>query len=185
MKKIIAVILCIGAILMLVTGCGDNEQTPGNENTPGVSDIGTFSEADIALIIGGETFRCGEDVTELLEKMGDDYTYSEAISCAYDGLDKNFAYADYDIYTYPDGNIDRVSEITVYNADASTPKGLKVGDTVEVMEQLYGSGYKEEGITLVYVIEPKQENAQGASLYVVAEDGIIQSISITAEILVE
>jgi hypothetical protein len=53
------------------------------------------------------------------------------------------------------------------------------------MEELYGTGYSEEGITMVYEIPPRQENAEGASLYVTVEDGIIQSISITAEILVE
>ena len=184
MKRIIAVILLMGVVLTAAAGCGSNEQMPGNV-TPDAPGIGTFSEADIALIIGGETFRCGEDVTGLLEKLGDDYNYSEAISCAYDGLDKAFSYSDFDIYTYPDGDIDRVSEITVYTADARTPKGLKVGDTVEEMERLYGKDYAEEGVTLVYEIPPKQENAEGASLYVVVEDGIIQSISITAEILVE
>lgn len=185
MKKITAILLLIGLISVLFAGCGGNEQSPGDANTPAAPDMGTFSEADIALIIGGETFRCGEDVTGLLKKLGDDYTYSEAISCAYDGLDKAFSYDDFDVYTYPDGDTDRVSEITVYTAGVNTPKGLKVGDTVEDLERLYGKGYTEEGITLVYEIEPKQDNAEGASLYVVVEDGVISSIAITAEILVE
>lgn len=169
---------------MSAVGCNNDEQVPAT-STPIVSEKGTFTERDIALEIGGEIFYCGEDVTPILEKLGDDYEYSEAMSCAYDGMDKIFSYADYDIYTYPDGEIDRVSEISVYTDDAATPKGLRVGDTVERIEELYGTDYVERGITLVYEIPTKIEGAQSASLFMVVEDGVVESISITAEILVE
>ena len=124
-------------------------------------------------------------MSDLLKKLGDNYHYSEAMSCAYDGMDKIFSYEEYDVYTYPDGDIDRVSEISIYTADAATTKGLKVGDSVERMEELYGAGYVQRGITLVYEIPTQIEGAQSASLFVVAQDGVIESISITAEILVE
>ena len=184
MKKIITMVLCLCIILTFAVGCDNDEQVPAT-NSPDVSDLGSFSERDIALEIGGEVFYCGEDVSDLLKKLGDNYHYSEAMSCAYDGMDKIFSYEEYDVYTYPDGDIDRVSEISIYTADAATTKGLKVGDSVERMEELYGAGYVQRGITLVYEIPTQIEGAQSASLFVVAQDGVIETISITAEILVE
>jgi len=179
-KTVVIAIFCL--VIILLAGCGNEQAQNGGES---VSKPGSFSAEDIALNINGKTFRCGEDVRPLLAELGDGYSYSEAISCAYDGMDKTYSYDNFDVYTYPDGDIDRVSEITAYSGDVSTAKGLKVGDTVERMEELYGKGYSEEGITLVYEIPPKQENAEGASLYVTVEDGVIQSIAITAEILME
>jgi len=180
-KVILIAVFCL--VFALLAGCGGNEQTQTGGDK--VSEAGSFSAEDIALKINGKTYRCGEDVKPLLKELGDGYSYSEAISCAYDGLDKTYSYDNFDVYTYPDGDIDRVSEITAYSDDVSTTKGLKVGDPVERMEELYGKGYSEEGITLVYEIPPKQANAEGASLYVTVEDGVIQSIAITAEMLME
>lgn len=185
-NRSIGLILLAGLFVVLLTGCGSNEQTTGNDASASLNaELGSFSESDIELNIEGKQYRCGEDASVLLSQLGDGYNYSEAISCAYDGLDKTYGYENFDIYTYPDGDIDRVSEITVYSGDVSTPKGLKIGDTVERMEELYGTGYTEEGITLIYEIPPKQERAEGASLYVTAEDGKIMSIAITAEMRME
>lgn len=178
---IVAVVICM--IAMLFVGCGENEQN-NQDNLPAAA-MGSFSSNDIALIIEGKTYRSSENVNTLLKVLGDNYMYSEAISCAYDGLDKSYSYDNIDVYTYPDKDIDRVSEITIYGGDAETGKGLKVGDTVKRMEELYGTGYSEEGITLIYEIPPKQANAEGASLYVTVEDDIIKSIAITAELLME
>jgi predicted small secreted protein len=186
MKRRVAFFAAVLLMFTVLTGCNSKERVQGNDDSSGAAAAGSFSAADIALDINGKTYRCGDDVAPLLKELGDGYEYSEAISCAYDGLDKTYTYDNVDVYTYPDGDIDRVSEITAYGTDASTPKGLKVGDTVERMEELYGAGYSEEGITRIYEIPPKQENAQGASLYVTLDDsGKIQSIAITAEMLME
>jgi hypothetical protein len=184
-KKLLAIAIALVLPALLLAGCSANEQTQGGAADSGASAAGSFSAGDIALVIDGKTYRCAEDVSSLLKDLGDQYTYSEAISCAYDGLDKTYSYENADVYTYPDGEIDRVSEITVYGGDVSTPKGLKIGDSVARLEELYGAGYEEAGITLVYQLPAKQENAEGASLYVTVEDNAITAIAITAEMLME
>ena len=184
MKKTVTVILCLCVILSFAVACDNDEQTPVN-STPVVSEMGNFTEVDIALMIGGEIFYCGDDVTAILEKLGDDYEYSEAMSCAYDGMDKIFSYDDYDIYTYPDGDIDRVSEITIYSKEDSTTKGLKVGDSLDRAKELYGQNPAIRGLMHVYEIPTDIEGAQSASLNFALESGEITFISITAEILVE
>lgn len=185
-KKITGFLLVLSGLALLLTGCGANEQTQ-NSGAPasGAAAVGSFSAEDIALVIDGKTYRCAEDVSTLLKDLGEEYTYSEAISCAYDGLDKTYTFENADVYTYPDGEIDRVFEITVYSGDVSTPKGLKIGDSVSRLEELYGTGYEEAGITLIYQLPAKQENAEGASLYVTVENDVIASIAITAEMLME
>lgn len=180
MKKWMAILILLPLVLSL-SGCSEKEAV----STIGDAAPGNFSVSDIELKISGKTFRPDGDVNELLKMLGEDYEYSEAISCAYDGMDKKYTYENLDITTYPDGEIDRVSEIAVYSGEVETAKGLKIGDPVSRMEELYGTGYEEAGITINYQIPPKMKDAEGAMLYFTVENGVITSIAVTAEILTE
>lgn len=182
MKKTLALLLCLTFLLALASCSESSEKL---DISPLTDTVGTFTVEDIAIIIEGKTFKANGDVKEVLEVLGENYEFSEAISCAYDGMDKKYTYENFDITTYPDGSIDRISEIAAYSGEASTAGGLKIGDTVEKMESIYGTGYYEAGITINYQIPAVQEGAEGALLYFTADDGIITSIAITAEILPE
>ena len=50
-------------------------------------------------------------------------TISEAVSCVYTGMDKTYAYSDRILYTYPDGDADRLLELYC-TADVQTAQGV-------------------------------------------------------------
>ena len=95
MKKTICLLLTALLLCALLGSCGKK----------------TISEVDLTLTVGGTAVRPDASVSALLDAFGTDYTYSEAVSCVYTGMDKTYAYSDRILYTYPDGDADRLGII--------------------------------------------------------------------------
>ncbi len=100
--------LCALAAILLLAGCGGKTEEP----VP-------------ILEIGGTTLDASSSsVEEALTALGDGYTYAEAVSCVYDGMDKTYTYPDAVVYTYPDGGTDRLMELYCTGGDVKTPQAL-------------------------------------------------------------
>ena len=72
MKKTICLLLTALLLCALLGSCGKK----------------TISEVDLTLTVGGTAVRPDTSVSALLDAFGTDYTYSEAVSCVYTGMDK-------------------------------------------------------------------------------------------------
>ena len=92
MKKTLCLLLTCLLLGALLCACGKK----------------TISEADLSLTVDGTAVRPDTSASALLDAFGADYTYSEAVSCVYTGMDKTYAYNDLILYTYPDGDTDRL-----------------------------------------------------------------------------
>ena len=159
MKRMILIALA----LLLLAGCGGKE-----------------AAVSPALTVDGTTFTHESAVDEILTALGEDFTYYEAISCVYDGMDKTYSYGDVTLYTYPDGETDRLMEL--YCTGGSVSAGdVTIGSTAEDVKAAFGSGYTEAGSVLTYALEPKSEQNTPASLYFELEDGKVCAIAMTAE----
>lgn len=134
MKKLIAVFF---ALALLFTGCSGGGSAPG------------FSGDDLYLEIDGTRFELMGDIQPVTDKLGEDYVYSEGMSCAYDSVDKYFAYDVATFYTNPLPEGDRVTEIYTESEAAATSKGIKVGASKEDVVAAYGEG-NDTGNMLVY-----------------------------------
>ena len=110
MKKTICLLLTALLLCALLGSCGKK----------------TISEVDLTLTVGGTAVRPDASVSALLDAFGTDYTYSEAVSCVYTGMDKTYAYSDRILYTYPDGDADRLLELYC-TADVQTAQGVGIG----------------------------------------------------------
>ena len=110
MKKTICLLLTALLLCALLGSCGKK----------------TISEVDLTLTVGGTAVRPDTSVSALLDAFGTDYTYSEAVSCVYTGMDKTYAYSDRILYTYPDGDADRLLELYC-TADVQTAQGVGIG----------------------------------------------------------
>ncbi len=144
MKKIISLVLAVFCIMSvcLFSGCEGKKTTLD------------------AVTINGKTIECRMDMEKVLSMFeGMEYDYSESISCAYNGLDKIYDFADagFTVYTYPDGDKDYVLEVAVYG------EGIKqlndqifVGMKKSELETLFGTDYKTEGDTVTYTVKDEQ-----------------------------
>lgn len=89
--------ICAVLLALLLTACGGSKQT-----------------ADPVLQIGGaavEDSTAVDAVLDALNGLGGEYEYAEAVSCVYDGMDKTYTYENAVVYTYPDGDADRLMEL--------------------------------------------------------------------------
>ena len=159
MKRMILLALA----LLLLAGCGGKE-----------------AAVSPALTVDGTTFTHESTVDEILTALGEDFTYYEAISCVYDGMDKTYDYGDVTVYTYPDSETDRLMELYCTGGEVSA-QGITVGSAKDDVVKTFGTGYTEEGTVLTYSLKASEAQNTPASLYFELEDGNVTAIAITAE----
>ena len=131
------------ACVMLLAACG----VPAG-NDAAVAPKGAFSEKDLGVCltsVDGKTYYLREDSTEILEALGDDYDYSEMVSCVYDGKDKTYTYAGITVSTVPVDGRDIIEMFTLTDDTYTTLRGIKVGDSRGDVIAAYGEEYFDDG----------------------------------------
>lgn len=166
MKKTLSALLAL-LIVLSCAACGSAK-------------AGGFSEKDISLSLNGKTITADLSVTEILAALGDDYDYAEAVSCVYEGMDKTYTYADAVLYTYPDGDTERLMELYCSGGDVKTSRGIALGASREDVIAQYGEPTSEFGITMSYELEASGDLLP-ASLYFLIRNDKVEAIAITAE----
>lgn len=138
-RSILVTAILLGMILMLMTACGGDKEpeTSGNDQSgQGGQDVKlvfNYKDTEIAM---------KEDAAPILAALGEAKSYTEAASCAFEGLDKTYYYGSFYLYTYPDGEMDRVNMVVICDDTINTPEGLCIGDSKEKVESIYGAeGY--------------------------------------------
>lgn len=179
---IIASIAVLSALLL--ASCGSEEtsadtaassgETTAAENVETIalyaSADGAFEDGDLYFSPDGvNSLKPDDDTADFKAAFGEPITYTEAPSCNYDGNDTVCEYAGFNIYTYPDGETDRVSIIELTDGSVATNKGVKVGDTEDVMTEKYGDVFMKTGYLWSY-------NATGGTLSFTIEEGLITLI---------
>lgn len=163
MKKTICLLLTALLLCALLGSCGKK----------------TISEVDLTLTVGGTTVRPDTSVSALLDAFGTDYTYSEAVSCVYTGMDKTYAYSDRILYTYPDGDADRLLELYC-TADVQTAQGVGIGASRKDVEAAYGTEYTQAGNTMTYALAAQDSLTIPASLYFELDGDTVCAIGLTS-----
>lgn len=163
MKKTICLLLTALLLCALLGSCGKK----------------TISEVDLTLTVGGTAVRPDTSVSALLDAFGTDYTYSEAVSCVYTGMDKTYAYSDRILYTYPDGDADRLLELYC-TADVQTAQGVGIGASRKDVEAAYGTEYTQAGNTMTYALAAQDSLTIPASLYFELDGDTVCAIRLTS-----
>lgn len=172
MKKSIVILMASG--MLWASGCGNSEKViegevqnvvTGSESVQsGESETAEIQTADeqeddnaYSTNIKGYVFTFDETVVEVdadaaivIEKLGEPISYFEAPSCAFEGLDKIYTYNSFEIDTYPIGDMDHISAIIFKDDSVMTTEGIGIGDSMEKLEQTYGSDFEREGGVIVY-----------------------------------
>lgn len=163
MKKTICLLLTALLLCALLGSCGKK----------------TISEVDLTLTVGGTAVRPDTSVSALLDAFGTDYTYSEAVSCVYTGMDKTYAYSDRILYTYPDGDADRLLELYC-TADVQTAQGVGIGASRKDVEAAYGTEYTQAGNTMTYALAAQDSLTIPVSLYFELDGDTVCAIGLTS-----
>ncbi|MBR1477631.1 MAG: hypothetical protein IJ608_06690 [Lachnospiraceae bacterium] len=173
-----------------IEGTGKTESASGSTDTVAKTENGQSAEqgtADTANEASGFVFTAEKNgrsidisvdmpMSEVLNVLGDADEYYEAASCAFEGLDKMYTYAHYEIDTYPAGDVDKVSAVYLMDDIVSTNEGLYVGAPKEDVEKIYGSDYELNGSEYIY-------KKDGMSLKVQITDGKVSFITYASEVL--
>ncbi|MBE6837441.1 MAG: hypothetical protein E7509_05585 [Ruminococcus sp.] len=130
---------------------------------------GSFSKSDAVIEVNSVKIKPDADFSGLKSSLGEPDEEFSSPSCLYDGDDKTFIYGGVTIYTYPSGSKDKVLEVEVASGNAKTPKGLKIGLSVEEVKAIYGSGdfdgnsfeYVDGNLTLYVMIENEKVTSFG------------------------
>ena len=170
MKKVILIILVVAVIIIGGVEIGvtmqkakkEGSTSSGEEILKKEDEVYTFSD-------NGKKIALGEVFSKESLGIGDEESYSEIASCAFEGLDKTYTYANYEITTYPDGDKDRIYTIYFLNTEAKTEEGVSVSDSLEKMLQVYGDNYEIQGNQYTYTKGKTQ-------LQFIVENDVITSI---------
>jgi len=140
---LIALLACV----MIFAACGapaEDTNAPADTSEPAVL-TGAFSENDLGIAVQGKIHYLREDSAEVLAALGDEYEYSEMVSCVYDGKDKTYAYAGITVNTVPVDGKDIIEMFTITDTSYTTLRGITVGATRDEIIAAYGEEYFDDG----------------------------------------
>lgn len=183
--KIKQTILILGILLiLLICDSKDNHSETNNQivlaqsqgagpNTP-VS-AGVFLAKDLVFVLNGVEYPLHSDAGKLLAVLGKPDSQSEAESCAYVGMDRQFVYkAGIEIDTYPIKDKNMIDSIVLISKDFATAKGITIGSSKAEVEAAYGTTYKDEGEVITYYQNNDLENLKAYQLYFVFEGAVVE-----------
>ena len=116
----------------------------------------------------------GMAADEVIAQLGDDYTMTEAESCAGQGMDRMYSYPSVRLYVFaPVEGVAVISSVS-YIDDGVTTGGLRIGSTVEEVVAAMGEPDEKSDARLVY-------RSDGVVLTFGLRDGIVVSVVLAGE----
>ena len=151
--RVIAILLTVILMLALAACSGTSGDPKPSETDQGAAqEAGApFSNAsDMAIVYDGKTYPVRVDCTEVLAALGDDYRYSESLSCVYEGYDKTYTYNGIAVSTVPVDGKDVIEMFSIVGEGFTTARGIGVGATRDEVIKAYGEKYYDDGYYLTY-----------------------------------
>ncbi len=105
--------------------------------------------AGFVFTYNGVDVRVDAAAADIVDKLGT-YSYFEAPSCAFNGLDKIYTYTSFEIDTYPVGDADYISAIVFKDDTVETAEGACIGMKKEKVVEKYGTPSEESGTLSIY-----------------------------------
>ena len=164
MKKRIIALGMIMAMSFAVVACGSSDDTKVIESTDTSNASGESEAAGTGYVFNydGMDIAVDSDVAPVIEKLGEPQEYFESPSCAAEGIGKLYTYSDFEIQTYPDGDVDRVLYVLFKTDNVATAEGIDLSSSREDIVEAYGQAteegtssmkYEKDGMTLVFLFD--------------------------------
>lgn len=150
MKKLIAILLVL-TMVMALAACGSKSEDPSAlEITMGVEDVEAEASKEVKLqfVYEGVTLVPGQafDYNDL---PAYDSLYTVP-SCALEGTDNVYSYGCMEVTAFDQGEGEFIYSVYILDDSVATPEGLKIGDSVETVVELYGSEFQDNDGEYVY-----------------------------------
>ena len=159
MKKIHMVLLLLALVLL----CSCTPNSPAKESLT------------LSLAYRGVDLTVGMPADEALAALGDDYTMTEAESCAGQGVDRMYTYPSVRLYVFAPVEGEAVVSSVSYTDDGvQTVDALRIGSTAAEVVAVMGEPDGKSDARLVY-------RSDGAVLTFGLRDGIVVSVVLAGE----
>ena len=152
MKKIVNIVSALACVFTLTACAGNSAGNDGQKS----SDKGTVKESNqkeenYAFEYNDTEISVNMEASELLKKLGNEQSYFEAPSCAFDGIDKIYTYGGFELHTYPASDKkDYVSAVIFKDDSVKTEEGIYIGDSKDKVVEAYGEDFKDVDGAYVY-----------------------------------
>ena len=138
MKKISVLLIAALMAGCMMIGCGNSGSGANNNNSNNnnQSSNNNKEEAYVGYVfeLKDTKIEMNAKMEELTSKLGKEDAYFESNSCAFQGMDKVYAYGSVVISTYPLENVDYVYTIELKDDTVETPEGIYIGSSLDVDE---------------------------------------------------
>jgi len=126
----------------------DPTPTPANENNGnnnGDTDNTPVEPPDFFFKIGDVIINLDENISYVIDKLGEPIGIQVLPSCAFDGDDRIYRYPGADLYTYPSGDKDFIHTIVFFDDTVRTAEGgVRLGSRLQTVLDAYGEDYQLE-----------------------------------------
>ncbi len=130
------------------------KETAGITPVPSLTDTPVAAVASehkgFTFVFGGTEFGVDEDSVPVVASLGEPKSYYEAVSCAFEGLDKIYTYSSFRVETYPSNGKDLISTISLKDDAVSTREGVMIGSSESTVLETYGEPAEHDGNRIVY-----------------------------------
>ena len=146
----------IMAISLSMVACGSSSDTKVIESNTSTEATGSeqvaTAGAGYVFNYDGMDIPVDADVAPIIDTLGEPNSYFESPSCAADGIGKLYTYSDFEIQTYPDGDVDKVLYVMLRTDNVATEE--VVGAYGQATEEDSSSMKYEKGdMTLVFIFD--------------------------------
>ncbi len=164
MKNKILALGVIAALSMAMVACGSssNDTKVIEATTNDAAEATTAVDSGYVFSYEGTEIPVDADVAPIIEVLGEPNSYFESPSCAADGIGKLYTYSDFEIQTYPDGDVDRVLYVLLRTDNVATAEGIDLSSSKEDIVSAYGEPsseatgamtYEKNDVSLVFIFD--------------------------------
>lgn len=144
----------IMAISLSMVACGNSSDTKVIESNTSAEATGSeqvaTANAGYVFNYDGMDIPVDADVAPIIDKLGEPNSYFESPSCAADGIGKLYTYSDFEIQTYPDGDVDKVLYVMLRTDNVATEEGIDLSSSREDIVGAYGQATEEDSSSMKY-----------------------------------
>ena len=164
MKNKLLTLCLVTAMTLSLVACGNSNDTKVIESNSTQKASGSEQTASTqtgyVFNYDGMDIPVDADVAPIIDKLGEPSNYFESPSCAADGIGKLYTYSDFEIQTYPDGDVDKVLAVRLLNDTVSTAEGIDLSSSKDDIVAAYGDAteetdrslkYEKDGMSLVFI----------------------------------